>query len=266
MKKIFLKVKTEEQLRCVKKQGMGEALICPPALFQAAAFWEKELYVELPAVLREKRAEQVAGAVRRILSLAEDGSSFSGFLVQNIDEIGLLGALGYQGRILAGELLYLYNAKSLEFLRSFFPETVCLAPAELTLTELRLLEKQMGQPLICKIYGHQLLMTTAQCLVKDHSGCVFGTRPERLRFSNQKKDAFYASSDCALCCGQIYNGVPTSMLDKWEELPGDACLLEFTIENESQTGQVLRSLASAFAGQKTAPGGITRGHYYKGID
>ena len=88
--------------------------------------------------------------------------------------------------------------------------------------------------------------------------------------TDEMSNRFYVKNDCATCTNVIYNGVPTSVIDKLGALRSDyqAYLVELTVENADEAKKVMDCVENAVSGKRT-DGFIkdyTRGHYYKGID
>ena len=233
--KIYISVKTKEQFEAVKRSGRADELIVPLCFVHEISN-VSDVWIALPDVLRENkrsRFEEAAGLIR----------AAKGAVIQNTDEIGLLKSIGYEGKTVAGELLYSYNSETVNFYRSIFPGTGFIAPAELTDAELSALENTSGVSFIYKAYGRQKLMTTAQRL----------NGP----FTDEKKKKYFAVYDGVFEYSGIYTGKPVSMLDKKQAYEGRDILFEFVNEDAKETSLVLETMACA---------DYIRGHHYKGID
>ena len=88
--------------------------------------------------------------------------------------------------------------------------------------------------------------------------------------TDEMSNRFYVKNDCSICTNVIYNGVPTSVIDKLETYRFDyqAYIIELTVESADEAKNVMDCAENAFLGKNT-DGFIkdyTRGHYYKGID
>ena len=233
--KIYVSVKTKEQLKAVREAGRADNLIAPLCLAREISN-VSDLWIALPDVLRENkrsRFEEAAGLIK----------AAKGAVIQNTDEIGLLKSIGYEGKTIAGEFLYSYNSEAVNFYRSIFPDMGFIAPAELTDAELSRPENASGISFIYKVYGRQKLMTTAQRL----------NGP----FTDEKKEKYFAVYDSVFEYSEIYTGKPVSMLDKKQAYEGRDILFEFVNEDAKETSLVLETMACA---------DYIRGHHYKGID
>lgn len=278
MAEVFAGVRTKEQLECVLVDDRVDAVILQAGCFSDASElsgYEKDFYYALPAVARENKRILLEKTIKLFL---EAGGGQRGFLIENMDEAALLKEAGFQGPVIAGEFCYAYNSAAVSFYRQLFPSMEFLAPAELTLKELEKVENNSKISFIYKAYGHQRLMATAQCLYKDHKGCLKEkTRkngreqdgkdgnPGIFAFTDRKQERFYAAADCTFCMDAIYNGKPTFMLDKKEELTEKKILLDFTIESADEVKGILE-MAWGQKPQTLPAAQFTRGHYYKKID
>ena len=233
--KIYVSVKTKEQLKAVRESGRADNLIAPLCLAREISS-ASDVWIALPDILRENSRglfENSAGLIK----------AAKGAVLQNTDEIALLKSIGYEGKTIAGEFLYSYNSEAVNFYRSIFPGMGFIAPAELTDAELSRLEKASGVNFIYKVYGRQKLMTTAQRLIGP--------------FTDEKKEKYLAVYDSVFEYSEIYTGKPVSMLDKKQAYEGRDILFEFVNEDAKETSLVLETMACA---------DYIRGHHYKGID
>lgn len=203
--------------------------------------------------------------------------------------------------ICAGEFLYSYNKEAIAFFRSLVPDIEFIAPQELTLHELKKLEQRANVEFIYKVYGHQALMITNQCFYKNYAGCK-AEQGSHITFKNENgvfyqiKECFagYSETDGGIsrnkypenkaegrkacvdpdsCRNIIYNGLPTYMLDKLEEFMDERkgadevkLLIDFTIETARETEGIINILKKALHGAKPEIKLFTRGHYYRGIE
>lgn len=234
---IYIGVKTKGQLNAALHYKQAGAIILPPYLAETAERLQENaninIWLYLPEVLRENRAEEIKAAAMQAPAL----------VVNNIDALGLLKEMDYKGNVMAGEMLYSYNSEAILFYKKYFPEMKFISPAELTDEEIFALEERAGVKFIYKVYGRQLLMTTAQKL----NG----------KYKDEKGECFEGVFDKAVGLSRIYTGKPVSMLDKKEVWAGRDILLDFTVESEEETVAILTDMAVS---------DFTRGHHFKGID
>ena len=226
---IWVRVKTEEQLQAVlESQVHPKHLILDAALFSAAPHCvqmvnrqaaETKVYLQLPDVLRQNRKGQIE-------KLLEQASG------------------------------------SLRFYRELIPEMKFIYSDELT-------DKEAGDlagdknAFLYKVYGYQEVMITAQCFFKNNGNCMRSkqagsemAQSGRMTLRDETKNNLYAESFCDLCHTVIYNGVPTSMLDKIKE-EYENLLYDFTIEDAETVKEILETKQCST---------YTRGHHLTPID
>lgn len=240
-------------------------------------FPEKRLLLQLPKVLREKRAASVK-------QLAQTALLLDGVVLSCFDELGLWkevlreqhpGEESRRWQIIGDAMLYTYNTNSVSFYKSLFPEMQFLLPDELTdreLFELTDSAVQAGllseEDLIYKIYGYQELMITAQCLQRNEEGCLNGSAGKVLMFTDEKDNRFFSVPQCSQCCSIIYNGQPTVMFDKMEKdkrsFPN--LLLDFTMEAPEEVLRILEGYLKGKTPAEWIPTRLTRGHHFKGVE
>jgi len=232
---------------------------------------ELQFYLQLPDILREKKAESVQKIAGRALL-------FDGIVIKTFDEIGLVKELAQGPRkwqIIGDAFLYAYNTEALAFYKSFFPEMKFILPDELTdreISQLIAAAREQGiaaeQDFIYKAYGYQPLMITNQCLNRNYAGC----EKPLMQFADEKKNQFYITSECGQCYDIIYNGQPTVMLDKMSEtdegfeidgIVYSNIMYDFTIEPKED---ITRILSGTPEGENGLVSNLTRGHHYKGVE
>ena len=173
--------------------------------------------------------------------------SACGLVIRNLDELSLLIELGYQGPVIGDAFLYACNTEAIRFYLEQFPKMQFLCSDELTDRELSAITDE-GSDGSCrwiyKIYGHQQLMTSAQCISRNYTSC----KEKMLCFRDEKGELFYALSDCSSCSSAVFYGKPTCMLDRQTEIPYRNLLVDFTVETAAQTERILQLLESASGG------------------
>lgn len=265
MSEFWIRVKTEEQLEAALEADFADNIILEAGDKNPADQSDnninkkkKKIYMSLPDIAREAELAKIYAI------LNEERGKFDGICVKNIDELGILKECSYSKKIIADEFLYAYNSAAIDFYKSVFEDIDFIAPAELTMKELEKTEKSAGVNFIYKIYGHQKLMTTAQCF----SGAYLNCKEKELRLRDEAGAFFTAASECEHCHDNIYNGIPTYMLDKLSEFGENLrFLLDFTTENRKETAEILALVKQPACGGKCrTPEKFTRGHYYAGVE
>ena len=242
MRKIIVRVKNKAQLAAVIGREDVSGIILESGCLPLPET-DKQLWVALPDVAREQKLASIEKIIER--------GRGAGFLIRNLDELEMLA--GFEGPVLGDAFLYAYNSEAVALYQSLFPQMQFIASDELTDDELAALEKSSGVKFIYKIYGYQQLMITAQCMNRNFFGCE---RP-RVDFSDEKGNSFAMTSECGQCMDIVYNGLPTSMLDK--DVAAETVLYDFTLESADEVSAVLDNGAAAVKE-------YTRGHHFKGVD
>ena len=150
--------------------------------------------------------------------------------------------------------LYTWNSEARLQLREL-GITTDTVPFECTMHEL----SQRGcEGSECVIYGHQVLMISAQCLTKTTTGC---SHKRGIRWLKDRKGVYFpVRNECGICTNYIYNSVPldlVSLKSETDRLGLGSVRYSFTIETGEQTSAVLRG---------ELPENITRGHFRKGVE
>ena len=224
---------SQENLRRVRESGRKAWLMLPPV-------W---------------RADTVKACEKAGLSnLLADAD---GALLRSFDQIGYLRShAGFEAgkEYIADAGMYTWNRRARGVLQSL-GMTMDTLPFELTRQEL---EARGCGGSECVIYGHQLLMISAQCPNKTVNGC---THRSGIHYLKDRMGAhFPVRNECGICTNLIYNSVPldlVTMPDVISRLQPASVRYGFTIESGEAAARVLR-------GQM--PAQITRGHIRKGVE
>ncbi|MCF0228652.1 MAG: hypothetical protein HUJ76_03015 [Parasporobacterium sp.] len=368
MKRYYIRVKTQEQFQAAYSWGKAYALLVDYALMDKAEIREQvihnindcidganitggpQVFYCMPDAARQSRMEISENIVKNCPETA-------GILIKSLDELGLLKAAGYNGKVIGDAFLYAANSEAVKLYLELFPDmqfilndeltdhelsrTVSKFSDELTDHELRKTVSKFSSDVkphdgdfnyeydehmngatfrdntvigcgfredeiknagcgrfIYKIYGHQILMVTNQCISRNYSSCA----DKKMELQDEKGNVFPVRTDCRSCTGIIYNGKPTYMIDKLADIEYQDILLDFTVEKGKEIRDILGKLDAAeyiAAGmetdhdcgsgretssqeetgihrdirrertgreQKNESRDISRGHHFKGVD
>ena len=212
----------------------------------------KKVWLMLPPIWRADTSDfcEKAG-LSRLLKMAD------GVLLRSFDQIGYFrGNAGFEAgkEYIADAGLYTWNRTARGVLHSL-GVTMDTLPYECTRQELG---ERGCEGSECVIYGHQILMISAQCLNKTVNGC---SHRSGLHYLKDRMGAhFPVRNECSICTNLIYNSVPLDLVtipDTVSRLRPASVRYSFTIESGDRTAQILR-------GQM--PEKITRGHIRKGVE
>lgn len=262
----YVSVKTIEQFRIVNNYKLVQHVIIDHNIVHEAEIGkmrgDKKIYVSFPDILRENKKQ----GMKDLYFLS---GMFEGIYIKNIDELGFLKKQGYKGMVLLDPFLYAYNDEAVLFYKELFPQAMLISSVELTHQEW----SGLCETDIERLYGYQPVMITAQCFVNNYlDGCGYNKR-ERFSFRDEKGNRFYNVNNCRDCYSVIYNGVPTNNIKQLTNNRNtditNEYLIDFTIENEDQTKNVMELLMKFHAGdmdEEFDEMDYTRGHYIKGIE
>lgn len=249
-----------EQVSIVKKYKWYRTVIVDYNIRECADTLKSDGFMvitALPEIFRPSRLAELSVPV------------CDGVLVKNIDELGFLMKMNYNGLMVMSPGMYAYNDEALEFYRRYADRMCFMASEELTLSEL----KDLSDEVMIKIYGYQRVMVAAGCVRANYKGCVRDRSGQTVtRLSGEMGDSFYAVNCCEGCYNVIYNGVPTDITDRYNGLSDSfgSFYIELTIEDADEAERVILAVHDAVCSHHTdvrgARGAYTRGHYYKGID
>jgi putative protease len=261
---LTVSVLNKKQFELVKDMDELSGIYVPWSVFlNELTDGEREAYrskiiAALPYISRYGKSE---GQSARIEKQARKGTKF---LVRNLEDAAFLIEKGYAGSIRLDYTLYTMNGSSRGFWRDMSVEADT-APVELNRSELADRDNS-GSELI--IYGRIPLMVSAQCVVKNYSGC---DRLGRTVYLTDRTGAsFPAVSDCENCYGLIYNSVPISLLSEAGNLGTlgfKRCRVILTFENEDAALDIIHKAAAAVKDKKgyAEAFAFTKGHFRRGV-
>ncbi len=258
MNRYFVRVRTREQLNIVTNWQQTDTILMDFSLLnsddiaavnsmtaasgivsadkadKSKAFinLNRHIYYCLPYVSRQNRLASIEQIIRSC-------NAGEGIVICNMDELAMLAEMKFEGPVIADSFLYAYNSQTIDFYREYYSDMRFILSDELTDREISEIARVRGRSqadnFIYKIYGHQPLMITAQCISRNYTGCSKKTVP----FKDERGNNFCAVSQCSQCYSVIYNGNATSMIDKAQEIGFANILIDFTTESADQIKQVL---------------------------
>lgn len=224
----------------------------------------KELYYILPPVLR---GGTTARYEKELPGLVKTG--LKGFVTGSYEGLGLLHSLlPKEVKILADSSLYAWNAQAeQELLRSGAKEITL--PVEANRRELLGRRYDGGELLL---YGYLPLMVSAQCLVKNTTGCTGGTGFTEL--TDRYGKTFFVKNQCRDCINILYNATPLSLLHQQgavKELKAGGFRIFFTRESNRQIAKVMSFYERGFLRKEPLDKGgyleeYTNGHFKRGAE
>jgi putative protease len=207
----------------------------------------------LPRVARDGEADALAG----MLSDARN-AGITDVLVGNLGQIVPAGSAGFSVRGDFG--LNIFNSQSLRVARDLGLKSATIS-FELRLDQIRDISKCIDTEMIA--YGRLPLMITENCVIKNSMGvCACDNFSGLL----DGRGATFPVVRAFGCRNTILNSKKLFMADKRREAAAAGLWAErllFTTENANECLSVIRRYMGL---GDYAPGGFTRGLYYKGVE
>lgn len=223
----------------------------------------KSVYFVFPTVFR-KQTSDFYESMQEVFS----DSRIDGVVVKSYDALYFAKKYVPDMELIFDANLYSYNNLSVKQQTEWNPLRIT-APVELNRRELFERENTGSE---IQVYGYLPLMTSAQCVHANTSGCDKKTQITYLKDRYGK--FFPVKNHCAECYNTIYNTTPLMLFGYRKELC-DAGFrffrISFTIEDAKETANILQIYQSVFAdGTKNLSdvyqGEYTNGHYKRGVE
>ncbi len=222
----------------------------------------KELYYKMPAVMREVSIQWYE---KHLEELAQTG--VNGFVAGSYEAFWMLKKLD-SVKIIADSGLYAWNTAATDTLYEIGADEITL-PIEANEREL-LGRKKPGGELI--IYGYLPLMVSAQCVVKNTTGCR--KKPGFTTMTDRYGKVFTVKNQCRDCYNVIYNTAPLSLLHQYpavSKIDTSGYRISFTKENKEEMQRVMSYYEQGYLHQKRLDmenylKDFTNGHFKRGVE
>ncbi len=270
---IHVLVNSKEQLLAAITAGAGRVYIDKLQINEEilnvlTSYKEKkhfQVYLAFPYIVRMHNDKLMDNLCRLL-----DTPVFDGALVRNLETIGFLKRKGIGKPVVSDSNLYVWNSYAYADMMKKVNEVYF--PAELNRHELKELQDAVyggSVPVSAVVYGKIPLMISAGCLLKTTGGCK--KMPGFQVLSDRYQKQFPVYNDCTSCYNIIYNSVPLSlhkMFDGENNLSPVNCRLDFTTEDQSETGRIIEYFKRLSTGQYDEPfyKEYTTGHYKRGVE
>ena len=223
----------------------------------------KKAFFIMPAICREKTLTFYKSIVEELL-----GTSIDGVVVKNLESLYFAKKHMSDLCIVCDHNLYTYNDDAVDAYRQSGADYVTM-PLEMNRNEIA---NRMNETSEMWVYGYYPLMTSAQCVCNNSTGCskTPGVRYIRDRY---QKD-FPVRNCCSECYNIIYNSLPTMLflfIDELKKQHIRRFRLHFSVETAEKANEIL-NLYGDFITQKkdTIPSewreNYTNGHYKRGVE
>ena len=255
-------------------EQQAAALILIPEVQRIYVFWKalnplyvntcheagKEIYLMLPYMVRDTEKNFLLQMLEEA-----DAMGIDGFLVHNPEQYALIRRYGWERRTVLNTSLSPWNCAGHDTFAALGMEGDTV-PFELNLAEIRRRSNQNSELVV---YGHSILMVTAQCMKKNLDRCQKQNSILHLRDRYQKE--FPVKCDCRYCYNTIYNCVPISLnkeMTEIKKLPVRGFRMNFTVEDQSTVTARVAEFLAAYHGDVTFGGSTyasTKGHFRRGV-
>ena len=224
----------------------------------------KKVYYILPAVFRKHTSDFYQSIVQELIACEVDG-----FVVKSYDALQFVSDYFSEKELVIDQNLYTYNGKACETLSAFSPVKLT-APFELNKKELELRNNSSTELMI---YGRLPLMTSAQCVMGNVSGCK--KTPGIVYLKDRYDVVFPVKNVCSECYNVVYNSKPLVLFGQSKELRKMQFLsfrLSFTTEEAQEVKQILDLCEKSFMGEEKTnikdffKEEFTYGHYKRGVE
>lgn len=223
---------------------------------------KKACYI-LPAVFRNRTAAFYRENVKKLESLELDG-----FMAKSMDAAAFIrSSFSPETPLVLDHSIYTFNNEAKQLLKELVPlrDTV---PLELNRRELAERDNRNSELIL---YGFLPLMTSAQCVHANMTGC--DRIPGLVWLKDRYGKYFPVKNNCAECYNTIYNSTPQMLFlhrKEFLEMGITSFRLSFTTEHEQEVRSVLKLYEDVFLnGGKMEKGSVpdyTNGHYKRGVE
>ncbi|MCH5256276.1 MAG: U32 family peptidase [Lachnospiraceae bacterium] len=222
------------------------------------------IYLSLPFIIRDKDIVYL-DKLKKLLN-----SRINGFLVRNLEALSwVLSNDNKKYDIITDCGIYCFNAYAAGFLQKYADELTF--PWELNNRELRKLTDMLTVTgdikLSLPVYGTIPMMLTANCVKKTTGTCTHSELSHRMYLTDRYNTVFPVLCNCKHCYNIIYNSVPYSLHNEWQNLQKlglFAVRLDFIFENDKQICEILDYYTGKSDNFPIAE--YTSGHYKRGVE
>lgn len=222
------------------------------------------IYLSLPFIIRDKDIVYL-DKLKKLLN-----NRINGFLVRNLESLSwVLSNDNKKYDIITDSGIYCFNAYAARFLNANADELTL--PWELNNRELRKLTDKLtitgDIKLSLPVYGTIPMMLTANCVKKTTGTCTNNEASDLMYLTDRYNTVFPVLCNCSHCYNIIYNSVPYSLHNEWQNLQKlglFAVRLDFLFENDKQVCEILDYYAGRSDNFPITE--YTSGHYKRGVE
>ena len=202
-------------------------------------------------------------------------SHFDGFLIQTLDSLHWVVKYASQQKkqykIVLDSALYVYNQEAFAYYYNYLTKQPYITLSGITCPQEETLQEIADSRLPflqITVYGKKVVMTSAQCLVKNTKGCYH--KKQKLQLTDRKGKSYLVYNNCDFCMNQILEQEPLCMLGMAKDIFAihpHAVRFDFTEEPPEEMQHILTLFMEEYEEGTVhyAKMGNT-GHYYHPVD
>ncbi|MDO5402151.1 MAG: U32 family peptidase [Eubacteriales bacterium] len=223
---------------------------------------DKEAVLALPHILKAENGQIFESLLKIALEY-----NFDGYLVRNLEELGMAGRINKNARIYTDAGLYITNSHSKEQLKQFAEQAQTILckmtlPYELTASELEPVTDYNTELIV---YGKIPMMLSQQCVRKTVGKCDHNNG--RIVIENQNNQ-YDVQSNCRFCYTLTRGAKPLDIRmakEIYTKLCPGAIRLEISDEDEEKIRKLLQ-IEAFYEGTLNEDNRSTLGHFYRGVE
>ncbi|WP_026487954.1 peptidase U32 family protein [Butyrivibrio sp. XBB1001] len=254
------------------------------AASEIKAFKEEEkaeFIVALPFMTRQEKHDGTRD-IEQIARAVQDGL-FSGVLVRNLEQIGFLRDISFDGKVILDYGVYMWNGQAanmaMEFGKENFKIRELSIPLEVTFHEAKeiadsIIEKT-GAIVSYNVYGAAPMMISAGCVKKTLDKCsgrLNEFNREKMTLVDRIGNNLPVTTNCRNCYNVIWNAHPTSLHKKLESIRNsgkfDYLRVDLTTENKKESIEILSAFLYGDQDElrNLDDKGYTTGHFKREVE
>ncbi len=254
------------------------------AASEIKAFKEEEkaeFIVALPFMTRQEKHDGTRD-IEQIARAMQDGL-FSGVLVRNLEQIGFLRDISFDGKVILDYGVYMWNGQAanmaMEFGKENFKIRELSIPLEVTFHEAKeiadsIIEKT-GAIVSYNVYGAAPMMISAGCVKKTLDKCsgrLNEFNREKMTLVDRMGNNLPVTTNCRNCYNVIWNAHPTSLHKKLESIRNsgkfDHLRVDLTTENKKESIEILSAFLYGDQDElrNLDDKGYTTGHFKREVE
>lgn len=251
---LIVSVETREQYDIAIKYDFIESIAVP-----LNYDWEldstKNTYIFWPVITRKID-----------INIDLNSSEYAGVIATSFDCLGYLNSINYpKNKIILDHRLYTFNNMAIEeYNADEYIRTTC--PYELSLKELNHRDNSNSDLII---HSYIPLMVTANCQIKNSSGC--NKNCSTYKITDRNKETITGKCYCGYCYNVLYNCKQYSAFSLKNEILNLGIKnfrIDFSIEDASLTDKILNDYKRVFIDNKPyqEDAQVTHGHLKRGVE